>query len=107
MTETKDYAAAAEWAEGNDVPQTDRAMRGDAAAAYAREQLERAGVSVPVGRPKLDPNEKKAGRSPRRQVRLPQTLSDDLDQLATEQGREVSVIMREAIAEYLHAHKVS
>ena len=60
---------------------------------------------VPVGRPKLDPNDTTAGRSPRRQVRLPQAMNDDLDQLAAQQGRDASAVMREAIADYIDTHR--
>lgn len=59
------------------------ALYGQAAAAYGRAPLERAGV----GRPRLEPTEDVTGRSPRRQVRPPQALSDDVDHLAAAQGR--------------------
>ncbi len=97
--QTKDYAAAAQWAEDHMTPEANsaHALHGEAAAAYGRALLERAGV----GRPRLDPTEDVTGRSPRRQVRLPQTLSDNVDHLAAAQGRTAAEVMRDAIADYL------
>ena len=101
--QSKDYAAAAEWAEHHYTPEENsaRALHGEAAAAHGRALLERAGV----GRPRLDRSEDARGRSPRRQVRLPQSLSDDVDQLATAQGRTAAEVMRDAIADYMMKNK--
>ena len=33
------------------------------------------------------------------------TLSDDLDQVAIQQGRDASAVMREAIADYIDTHR--
>jgi hypothetical protein len=93
------YDALADWAEHDMTvaPGDATIRRGAAAAEFGREMLERAGV----GRTRLDPTEVVAGRSPRRQVRLPQALSDGVDQLAAAQGRAASEVMREAISDYL------
>lgn len=98
----KDYAAVAAWAEHEMVLPTDSktALRGEAAAAFGRDLVARA-----VGRPALDPATARGEHSPRRQVRLPQTLSDDVDQLAATQGRTAAEVMRDAIADYLTRNK--
>ncbi len=94
----KDYAAAAAWAEHEMVLPVDSttALRGEAAAAFGRGMVARA-----VGRPALDPAAAAGEHSPRRQVRLPRALSDDVDQLAATQGRTAAEVMREAITDYL------
>ncbi len=94
----KDYAAAAAWAEHEMVlpANSKTALRGESAAAFGRDLVARA-----VGRPALDPAAAAGGHSPRRQVRLPQALSDDVDQLAATQGRTAAEVMREAITDYL------
>ena len=99
MSDKDRYDALADWAEHDRAIAAGDAtiLRGEAAAEFGRKMLERAGV----GRPRLDPTEAVTGRSPRRQVRLPQALSDGVDQLAAAQGRAASEVMREAIADYL------
>lgn len=59
-------------------------------------------VRARLGRPGLD-GSAGAGRSPRRQVRLPHDLDQLLDQRAAEQHRTPSELMRDAIDRYLHA----
>lgn len=77
-------------------------LRGDAAREFGRDLLERAGR----GRPALEPMAK-GETSPRRQVRLPGGLSDLVDQLAADQGRTPSDLMREAIATYVDTHRAA
>ena len=100
MSEKDFYADAAEWAERDMVLPTNSttALRGDDAAAF----LARA-----VGRPALDPDAARGEYSPRRQVRLPRALSDDIDELAAAQGRAASSVMREAIADYVDRNKTA
>ena len=101
----KDFSAdAAEWAERDMVLPTNSttALRGDDAAAFGRGVLARA-----VGRPALDPDAARGEYSPRRQVRLPRALSDDIDELAAAQGRAASSVMREAIADYVDRNKTA
>jgi hypothetical protein len=52
------------------------------------------------GRPRLSPAG--AGRSPKRQVRLPDELDAALVTLAQHQGRSPSAVMRQAIEEYVN-----
>lgn len=98
----KDYAAAAEWAEHEMVLSADSttALRGEAAAAFGRDMVARA-----VGRPALDPAAARGEHSPRRQVRLSQAVSDEVDHLAATQGRTAAEVMRDAIADYLTRNK--
>ncbi|WP_431838558.1 ribbon-helix-helix domain-containing protein [Cellulomonas sp. Y8] len=51
------------------------------------------------GRPRLAGSG--TGRSPKRQVRLPEDVDDALVRLAHAQGRSPSALMREAITEYV------
>ncbi|MGL4175074.1 MAG: CopG family ribbon-helix-helix protein [Dermatophilaceae bacterium] len=99
MSEKDRYDALSEWAERGMTIDADEPtiLRGESATAFGREMLERAGV----GRPRLDPTEAVTGRSPRRQVRLSQALSDRVDKLAATQGRAASEVMRDAISDYL------
>jgi predicted transcriptional regulator len=90
------YQRLAEWAESDDREiHPDRALRGRRAAEASRELLRRAG-----GRPSIDPDPDASGAAPRRQVRLPRNLNTRLDNLAAEQGRSASDIMRDAIEAY-------
>lgn len=96
------YDDLAEWAEHDmNLPKDSAsAKRGDDAAAAGRALLERVGV----GRPSLAQNAGVSGVSPKRQVRLPQPLSNKLDELAERQHRKPSELMREAVEEYLQKH---
>ena len=59
----------------------------------------------PVGRPNLGEDRAAGrGRSPRRQVRLPQDLNTRLDAYARAQETTVSDIIRDALTDYLDAH---
>jgi hypothetical protein len=80
------------------VPLTPVPARGKDAAAIGRELLER------VGRPALDPDAEPGTESPRRQVRLPRPLSQQVDDIAHRQGRKPAAVMRDAIAEYVRTH---
>jgi Ribbon-helix-helix protein, copG family len=94
------YHKLAEWAESDDREiHPDRALRGRKAAEASRELLRRAG-----GRPSIDTDPDATGAAPRRQVRL-RSLNTRLDDLAAEQGRSASDIMRDAIATYLDTHQ--
>jgi len=96
VTTKKDYTEAAACAEGADLelPMGPGTLHGEAAANFGRQ----VSAKAPGGRPSLTaPGE----HSPRRQVRLPQDLSDTLDQRALEEGRTAGAIMREAIELYL------
>lgn len=59
-------------------------------------------VRSTLGRPRLD-RSPGTGRSPKRQVRLPNDLDELLDQRAALEHRTASEIMRDAIGRYLHA----
>lgn len=95
-------AALAAWAEEVQIdPDDPKLLRGQDAQAYGRDLLAR------VGRRPLDPDQPKGQKAPRRQVRLPAGLSDAVDQLAGEQNKKPSEVMRTAIAEYISRHKAS
>lgn len=101
MGQSKDYTAAADWAEHEMVlpKNSGSALVGDDAAAFGKDLLRRA------GRPSVDPAAAPGEHSPRRQVRLPKALSDDVDHLAKAQGRSAAEVMRNAIADYLSRSK--
>jgi Ribbon-helix-helix protein, copG family len=91
------YNALAEWAESDKpVIQPKNAQSGTESQQATREMLRRAG-----GRPSVDPDAQPGAHSPRRQVRLPRSLSDRVDELAKRDNRNPSDLMREAIAEYV------
>ncbi|MEV4266230.1 hypothetical protein [Kribbella sp. NPDC049584] len=99
----KDYDAAAEWAEHDmKLPeQSKSALRGDAAAAFGKDLIERSRG----GRPSIDPDAGPGEASPVRQVRLPRAVDHDLVAFAEQNHRNLSEVMREAIVEYLTAHR--
>lgn len=105
MTDEKDYDAAAAWAEHDMIVKRGAAstLRGAAAAAEGRELIERS----QGGRPSIDPAAAPGQESPVRQVRLPRALDEGLEALAESQHRTASEIMRDAISDYLAAHKVA
>lgn len=70
--------------------------------ASGAETVSAAEVHSRLGRPGLG-GTSSAGRSPKRQVRLPRDLDQLLDQRAAEQHRTPSELMRDAIDSYLHA----
>lgn len=104
---TAEERALVAWAEGEIRPAADRSatLTGAAAAAAGAEAVAAAiGGAENLdkalrGRPALDP--RTPGRSPVRQVRMPAQLSQWLDDVATEQGRRASELIREAVGRYL------
>jgi hypothetical protein len=104
MTNTdKDYDAAADWAEHDmNLPKNSRtALRGDAASDFGRKVLERA----LGGRPSIDPEAGPGQHAPVRQVRLPHAVDVELRAIAHHEHRTVSAVLREAVEEYLTAHR--
>lgn len=101
MTE-KDYGAAAVWAETEMAlsKNSTTARRGDQAGAFGKAVLERA----LGGRPSIDPDAVPGQHSRVRQVRLSQTVNDQLEAVAHHQHRRASDVMRDALAEYLSTH---
>jgi hypothetical protein len=101
----KDYDAAAEWAEHDmTLPQDSKtALRGEDAAAFGRDLIERSRG----GRPSIDPEAKPGETSPVRQVRLPRALDADLVAFAEHNHRKPSEVMREALIEYLSIHRAA
>lgn len=98
MCPSKSYEAAAEWAERDATlpARSATALRGDDAAEFGRSVVARA-----LGRPSIDPGAKPGEQAPRRQVRLPRAVSDQIDRIAAIQGRSASDVMREAITTYV------
>ncbi|MET3642796.1 hypothetical protein ABIC73_004399 [Prescottella equi] len=98
----KNYDEAADWAEHEmTLPENSKtARRGAAAAEAGRALLARAHA----GRPSLDPQAKPGEESPRRQVRLPLAVSEQVDALAAAQGRRAAEVMRDAITMYVNEH---
>ncbi len=105
MTTERNHQAAADWAEQDmNLPARSKtALRGAAAAEHGREALERAGV----GRPSIDPAAAPGQPARNRQVRLAANIDQQLQALADQQQRTPSAVMRDAVAEYLHAHGAS
>jgi hypothetical protein len=101
----KDYDAAAEWAEHDmTLPEASKtALRGEDAAAFGRDVIERARG----GRPSIDPEAGPGEKSPVRQVRLPRGLDADLVEFAESSHRKPSEVMRDALSEYLSTHKAA
>lgn len=99
----KDYDAAAEWAEHDLTLKRDSgtSLRGHEAATFGRELVEHS----QGGRPSIDPDAAPGEKSPIRQVRLPRALNADLDTFAKNHHRNASDVVREALSEYLAAHK--
>lgn len=99
MTETPgvDLDALTAWAESDDpahAPGTTR--HGGEAARAGKAELALA------GRPTLGHRHATGnGRSPRRQVRLPADLNDRLDRLAGKAGKTSSMLIRDAVEDYL------
>lgn len=97
-----DHEALSRWAESDAMPEAiknaKRVSKGtDQSRAATRAMLEAAAG----GRPNLGAEDSGAGSSPRRQVRLPKTMSDRLDAYAQAHGQPASEVMREAIRTYL------
>jgi Ribbon-helix-helix protein, copG family len=101
-----------EWAEGDIRPDFTHpsSLHGAEAAASGRALME-AALGGPEaltralgGRPHLDPAARPGTRSPVRNVRLPQQMSEQLDRLAQAQGRNASDVIRDALTSYLTTH---
>lgn len=101
----KDYRQAAEWAEHDMTlkPSSKTALRGDTAATFGRDLLERA----TGGRPSIDPKARPGQHSPVRQVRLPAEVNEQLADLARAEHRSPSDVIRAALADYIAAHTAS
>lgn len=102
MTTKRNDQAVADWAEHDMAlpARSKTALRGAAAGEHGREALERAGV----GRPSIDPAAPPGQHARNRQVRLAANIDQQLQALADQQHRTPSAVMRDAVAEYLHAH---
>lgn len=98
----QDYAQAAHWAEDDMTikPASTTALRGDDAAAFGRDLLERA----TGGRPPLDPHAAPGQHSPVRQVRLPAAINEQLAAVAAAEHRRPSDVIRTALSDYLTTH---
>ncbi|PJI91039.1 ribbon-helix-helix protein, CopG family [Luteimicrobium subarcticum] len=106
-----DYEAWAAQIETDQRPArpSSKALRGDAARAYARDLLadvaetpdEITAVERTAGRPSLDTS---PGPSPMWKLRAPKDLDTQVRALAAAQGRSVSEVLREAASEYLARH---
>lgn len=93
------YNKLADWAESDEREiHPENGESGAVSQGATQELLRHAG-----GRPSVDPNAEPGSHAPRRQVRLPRTLSDRVDDLARRDNRSASDLMREAIAEYVAA----
>lgn len=92
----RDLAGLTAWAE-SDGPVDDGFALGDEEAGRLAERAMRM-----AGRPSLGfPRATGRGGSPRRQVRLPQGLSDELDRYAEAEKTTPSEVIRRAVGEFL------
>jgi hypothetical protein len=109
---TEEQRALIEWAEGDIRPDFTHptSLHGAEAAASGRALMEAAlggpeGLTRALGgRPPLDPAARPGTRSPVRNVRLPQQMSEQLDRVAQAQGRNASDVIRDALSSYLTTH---
>jgi hypothetical protein len=99
------YGDAAEWAEHDmELPENSRsALRGQAAADFGRDLIERSRR----GRPSIDPDKTPGEPTRVRQVRLPGRTDDNLAAFAAANNTNPSAVMREAIEEYLDNHRIA
>jgi hypothetical protein len=110
-----DYDAWAERIEADDRPaaRTGKALRGEAARAYAHqvltaaaetpEEVEAVERAAAGGRPTLAAD-RPSGKSPLWQVRAPERLDAALRARAQAEGRTFSEVLRDAASEYLTRH---
>jgi hypothetical protein len=100
-----DYDAAAEWAEHDmQLPKnSETALRGQAASDFGRDLIERSRG----GRPSIDPDATPGDKSPVRQVRFPRSLDADLVAFAEHSNTTPSEVVRDAVREYLEAHRIA
>jgi hypothetical protein len=100
MNHKIDWDKMADWAESDAPfagPPSGRTLSGEAAREAGRRILEQYGS----GRPSLGHEHAQGkGSSPRRQVRLPQEVNDELDAYAAEHGQTASQVMRDALKEF-------
>lgn len=98
----QDYQAAADWAENEMTlrPDSETALRGSAAAEHGREAIARA----LGGRPSIDPDAAPGQHAKGRTVRLPAALEAQLLELAAQQNRKPSEILRDAADSYIREH---
>ena len=98
---SKDYSAAADWAEHEmTLPQNSTsARRGQAAASLGRDLLAKAG-----GRPSL-PDEQRLAATV--QVRMTAAEKRDLAELAERLGRNPSAVARDALHAYVAEHRAA
>jgi len=99
------YRDAAEWAEHDmELPKNSTtALRGQAAADFGRDLIERSRR----GRPSIDPDKAPGEQTRVRQVRLPGTMDDNLVAFADEHHTNPSAVMRDALQEYLETHRIA
>ncbi|RIJ71021.1 hypothetical protein D1871_15990 [Nakamurella silvestris] len=112
MRTEQEYAELAEWAETVDPAaiKGGTVRRGKAAATHARALLEAAAggpeqLRQAVGRPSIDPQAAPGQQSRVRHVRLAGADDQAIDDIAAAQNRTPSAIIRDAVAEYVKAHK--
>ena len=98
---SKDFSAAADWAEREmTLPKhSTSARRGKVASAFGRDLLAKAG-----GRPPLPEDQRLAATV---QVRLTAAEKRDLTELAERLGLKPSVVARRALHAYLAGHRAS
>jgi hypothetical protein len=101
----KEARELADWAENemNPTRGSVTALRGEAAAAFGRETIERA----LGGRPSIDPHAAPGQHSRTRQVRLPQDLDAWLVRYAASHKLTASDVLRDALNTYADAHRAS
>lgn len=93
----KDHEDAARWAEDDMVlPENSKTARRGAAAAKAGRALLARARRTPTPRP----GSEASTESPKRQVRLPLAVSEQVDAIAQAQGRKAAEVMRDAITLY-------
>lgn len=100
-----DHQAMADWAE-NEMdfdPDAPGVLYGDEAAAAGRAMIARA----LGGRPSIDPTAAPGQHSKSRTVRLGAELEAQLINVAAQQNRRPSDVMRDAVGEYLRDHLAS
>lgn len=115
MKTEQEYAELAQWAENVDPAAINggTVRRGTAAAAHARAVLEEAAGGVEQlqkalgGRPSIDPAARPGQRARVRHLRLPAAVSAAVDEIAAVEHRTASEVMRDAVAQYVTAHKTA
>lgn len=94
-----DWDAMADWAESDDVftqPAQAPTRTGEEARAAGREILERFAGRPNVGHTRAQGK----GSSPRRQVRLPENINQQLDRYTSETGQTASQVIRDALENF-------